>query len=78
MWGGNSATHASPLFSICSGKKVGGCSQLVLSVALTFLQLHHQVIVLKESVIAECVREQHLDDNKKKRDMNPETNWIEI
>lgn len=41
------------------------CSQLALSVVLTLLQLSHQVVVLKESVAAECVCEQNLMSKKK-------------
>lgn len=36
------------------------CSQLSFCVVLTFLQLNHPVIVLKEGIIAECVCKQHL------------------
>lgn len=50
----------------CTGdavKKKGGCSQLAFCVVLTLLQLSHQVVVLEESVTAECVCEQHLEES---------------
>lgn len=40
------------------------CSQLALSVVLTFLQLSHQIVVLKESVAAERVCEQNLSEKR--------------
>lgn len=61
-WWGNSATHASLLYWRCSEKK-RGCSQLAFCVVLTLLQLSHQVVVLEESVTAECVCEQHLEES---------------
>lgn len=40
------------------------CSQLPFGVVLTFLQLNHPVIVLKEGIAAECVCKQHLKKKK--------------
>lgn len=42
-------------------KTFSGCCQLVFGVALTFLQLCHQVVVFEEGLAAEGVCQQHLD-----------------
>lgn len=58
---GNSATHASVLSLKCSWG--GGCCQLPARAVLTLLQLSQPVVVLKESLTAEGVCEQHLQKN---------------
>lgn len=71
LWWGNSATHASLLFSRYSReKKARDCYQLPFCVVLTLLQLSHQVVVLEESVAAECACEQHLE-KKNSRSLKP-------
>lgn len=48
-----------------SGERCEGCSQSVLGLTLTFLQLCHHVVVLEEGLAAERVCEQHLDHEKR-------------
>lgn len=68
MWG-NPATHPSLLFLRCSReRKARNWYHFVL--LLTFLQLSHQVVVLEESISAECVCEQHLEKTHRQ-----ETDW---